>query len=164
VLEYLDSRHQEVRAEGWAWLVEEPRASGDVQLWQRLLESPYDDVRLRLLDYLEKQAASAGKALEERPALGPELVRFLWAGVLLNIHRGAKRKPQVVRQIVQRLERRPEEADVLLPILSVALRSVRGPEFRAGLAGVVQLAAHRPELEPVVKAAFPELRLQPGPA
>ena len=51
------------------------------------------------------------------------------------------------------------EAAVLLPILSVALRSVRGPEWRAGLAGVVQLVGRRPELESVVNASFPELRL-----
>ncbi len=163
VLEFLDSRHIAVREEGWAWLAAEPRASEDVQLWQRLLESPYDDVRLRMLDYLETQRAVGERALE-RSVLNPELVRFLWAGVLLNIHRGAKRKPQAVRQLMERLERRPEEAGVLLPIVSVALRSVRGPEFRAGLAGVVRLVSQHPELDPEVKAAFPELRLQPGPA
>ena len=65
----------------------------------------------------------------------------------------------VVRQLVRRLERRPEEAGVLLPILSVALRSVRGPEWRAGLAGVVQLAERGPELAGAVRQAFPELKL-----
>jgi hypothetical protein len=164
VLEYLDSRHREVRDEGWSWLQEEPRARDDVQIWQRLLESPYDDVRLRMLDYLEAQVAHSEKPLVERAVLSPEWVRFLWASVLLNIHRAAKRKPQVVQQLVRRLSRRPEEAGVLLPIVSVALRSVRGPEFRAGLAGVVRLVEHQPELGPVVTAAFPELRLQPVPS
>ena len=49
------------------------------------------------------------------------------------------------------------EASELLPILSVALRSIRGPEFRAGLMGVVQLLDQAPELAPAVKLAFPEL-------
>jgi hypothetical protein len=163
VLEYLDSRHREVRDEGWSWLQEEPRARDDVQLWQRLLESPYDDVRLRMLDYLEAQVAHSEKPLVERAILSPEWVRFLWASVLLNIHRGAKRKPQVVQQLIRRLSRRPQEAAVLLPIVSVALRSVRGPEFRAGLAGVVQLVDHQPDLGPAVTAAFPELRLHQVP-
>src|SRR5207253_11439293 len=44
VLDYLDSRHEDVRREGWAWLLEEPRGRDDFQLWQRLFESPYDDV------------------------------------------------------------------------------------------------------------------------
>ena len=46
----------------------------------------------------------------------------------------------------------------MLPLLSVALRSVRGPEWRAGLAAVVQLAERRPVAAPAVRAAFPELQ------
>ena len=53
VLEFLDSRHEDVRTEGWAWLQEEPRARDQVELWRRLLESPYDDVRLKLVTDLE---------------------------------------------------------------------------------------------------------------
>ena len=159
VLEYLDSRHADVRAEGWAWLQEEARAREDVTLWRRLLESPYDDVRLGLVADLESRVARRDRVPTEREGLDPELVRYLWASVLLNVHRGNRAKPVVVRQLVRRLERRPEEAGVLLPILSVALRSVRGPEWRAGLAGVVQLAERGPELAGAVRQAFPELKL-----
>ena len=73
---------------------------------------------------------------------------------------GRTRKPRVVGQIVGRLERHPHEATELLPILGAALRSIRGPEWRAGLAGMVRLVEHRPELEPAVRGAFPELRLE----
>lgn len=159
VLEYLDSRHADVRAEGWAWRQEEVRAHDDVTLWRRLLESPYDDVRLWLVADLENRVARRDQRLAEQGGLDPELVRYLWASVLLNIHRGNRAKPVVVRQMVRRVERRPEEAAVLLPILSVALRSVRGPEWRAGLAGVVQLAERSPELAGAVRQAFPELKL-----
>src|SRR5262249_14228871 len=95
----------------------------------------------------------------DRSKLDAGLLRFLWAAVLLNIHRGGRSKPVVVGQIVRRLERRPEEAPLLLPILSVALRSVRGPEWRAGLTGVVRLVERSPELGAAVQAAFHELKL-----
>ncbi len=159
VMEYLDSRHADVRAEGWAWMQAEERARDSVDLWRRALESPYDDVRLQLIADLETRVARGQRLLTERGALDPDLVRSLWASVLLNIHRGNRSKPVVVRQLVRRLEQRPEEAHLLLPILSVALRSVRGPEWRAGLAGVVQLADRVPELTAAVCAAFPELKL-----
>jgi hypothetical protein len=159
VLEFLDSRHQDVRAEGWTWLQEEPRARDQVELWRRLLESPYDDVRLKFVADLERRVARSGQALTERVALDPVLVRFLWASVLLNIHRGNRHKSPVVSQMVRRLHDRPDDAKDLLPILGVALRSLRGPEWRAGLAGVVQVVERRPELETDVRATFPELRL-----
>jgi hypothetical protein len=159
VMEYLDSRHADVRAEGWAWLQADERAHDNVELWRRILESPHDDVRLRLVADLEARVARQDRALSAEAALDPELVRFLWASVLLNIHRGNRAKPVVVRQMVRRLERRPHEAPLLLPILSVALRSVRGPEFRAGLAGVVQIAERSAELRAAVREAFPELKL-----
>jgi hypothetical protein len=159
VLEYLDSRHEDVRAEGWAWLQEEPRARDDVELWRRLLESPHDDVRLKLVADLEQRVAGTGAALARHAALDPALLRCLWAAVLLNIHRGNRHKPPVVAQIVRRLQQRPDEAKDLLPVLGVALRSLRGPEWRAGLAGVVQAVARRPELEADVRRLFPELRV-----
>ncbi len=159
VLEYLDSRHPDVREEGWLWLQEEPRARDAVELWQRLLESPYDDVRLRLVADLEQRAAHSGEALTQHVAMDPTLVRFLWASVLLNIHRGHRHKPPVVAQIVRRLEQKPDDAALLLPILSVALRSLRGPEWRAGLSGVVRAVVRRPELATTVRAMFPELRI-----
>lgn len=159
VLEYLDSRHADVRAEGWAWFQEEPRARDSIDLWRRLLESPYDDVRLQLVADLQGRLAGLHSHWLEEDRLDPELVKLMWASVLLNVHRGNRSKPLVVRQLVGRMTKRAGEAAVLLPILSVALRSVRGPEWRAGLAGVVQLVGRRPELESVVNASFPELRL-----
>lgn len=162
VLDYLDSRHADVRAEGWAWLQEEPRARDDVQLWQRLFESPYDDVRLPLIAHLENRYAGRPPALPAHVPLDPERVRLLWATVLLNVRRGSRSKPPVVQQIARRLAERPEDAARLLPILRIALRSVRGPEWRAGLSGVVQLLARRPELEKTLHETFPELQLLGG--
>jgi hypothetical protein len=158
ILDLLDSRHADVRAEAWKWFLGEPRAANDVSLWQRLLESPYDDIRLQLVEHLEQNTRHAAITID-RSQFNPELIRFLWASVLLNIHRGNRHKPLVVSQIVGRLAKRPQEAAELLPILSVALRSIRGPEFRAGLAGVVRLLETSPELSGAVKSSFPELQV-----
>jgi hypothetical protein len=154
VLEFLDSRHEDVREIGWEWLQSDARAREDVQVWQRLLESPYDNIRLRLVGMLEDRAKERD-GLAKFPA---ERVRFLWASVLLNIHRGARAKPFVVRQVMDRLAANPDEAGELLPIVAVALRSVRGPEFRAGLAGVTTFVEKNPTRRELVEAVFPELK------
>jgi hypothetical protein len=159
VLELLDCRHPDVRREGWAWLREDQRLRDDVAIWRKLLESPYDDVRLRLVADLEERVRRGTAGGWENGALDDELVRFLWASVLLNIQRGRRSKPLVVAQLVRRLQRHSAEAATLLPILAVALRSLRGPEWRAGLVGVVQLVERNAELAPVVQQVFPELKL-----
>lgn len=155
VLEFLDSRHEDVREVGWEWLQTEIRAREDVTVWQRLLESPFDNLRVRLVAMLEERAKERG-GLE---AFSPGLVRFLWASVLLNIHRGGRAKPFVIRQIIERLGRKPNEADELLPIVAVALRSTRGPEFRVGLAGLASFVAKFPQHRGTIENRFPELQL-----
>jgi hypothetical protein len=153
VLEFLDSRFEQVREVGWEWLQSDARAREAVVVWQRLLESPYDNVRLRLVGMLEDRAKEAAGLAN----FSPERVRFLWASVLLNVSRGARAKPFVVRQIIDRLGANPDEAADLLPIVAVALRSVRGPEFRVGLAGVARFVNEYPTRKPLVEAVFPEL-------
>jgi hypothetical protein len=159
VLEWLDSRHADVRGEGWDWFRAEPRAHDDVVLWQRLMESPYDDVRLALVADFEARAEGIAAARVERGDLDPGLLRLFWASVLLNIHRGHRAKPVVVRQLVRRIAARPAELPRLLPLLAVALRSVRGPEWRAGLAAVVRLAERDETAAGLVRQAFPELQI-----
>jgi hypothetical protein len=148
VLEFLDSKHADVRAVGWEWLNSSPLRD-DPGVWQKLVESPYDDVRGPLVAELSRRAAEADA----------DTVRLLWTTVLLNVARGGRHKPGVVAQVVARLGKHPGEADRLLPLLAVAVRSLRGPEFRAGLAGVVGLGERTPELLPVIRERFPELEL-----
>src|SRR5262249_61072696 len=101
VLELLDSRHADVRSVGWEWLQAEPRARDNVAIWRKLLESPYDDVRLKFVAELEQRASGRREARRlEEARLDDDLIRFLWASVLLNIHRGGRTKPVVVAQIV----------------------------------------------------------------
>jgi hypothetical protein len=160
VLEFLDSRHADARAEGMSWFRAEPRARDDVTLWQRLLESPHDDVRLPLASDLDERLrlAKGDGALDLSLALDPDRLRLLWASVLLNVRRGSRVKPRVVEQVARRLARRPEEAELLLPLLGVALRSLRGPERKAALAAVVRLVQTRPESAALVQRSVPELQ------
>ncbi|HYH64059.1 MAG TPA: hypothetical protein VD866_05125, partial [Urbifossiella sp.] len=155
VLEFLDARHEDVREAGWEWLQTDDRARDSAVVWQRLLESPHDNIRLRLVAMLEERARKP-VAVDALPA---DRVRFLWAAVLLNVTRGGRAKPFVVRQILDRLGQRPDEAGELLPIVAAALRSVRGPEFRAGLAGVAGFVARFPQHRPLIETTFPELTL-----
>ena len=68
------------------------------------------------------------------------------------------------RQISDALRNHPENAELLLPVLAVAIRSVRSPEARAGLAAVVAAVEARPELESLIGRVLPELELMPGGA
>ncbi len=162
VLEFLDSRHADVREVGWSWFRSEPRSLEDVETWKKLLESPYDDVRLGLVSELEGRLRKSPRGWDGQGSLDPEGLRLLWATVLLNTQRGGRAKPTVVRQMIRRLRSRPDELRPLLPVLAVAVRSVRGPEWRAGLAAVVQLATSRPDAADAVRSAFPELAWEPS--
>ncbi len=160
VLEVVDSKHADVRSTGWNWLTANEQSANDVSVWQRLMETPYDDIRLRLATLLETHAARRdGSHILQRHQLAPESVRYLWASVLLNVNRGGRQKPGVVTGLVERLKQHPSEISVLLPILAVALRSGRSTEWRAALTGIVRLVEVRPELGATVSEMFPELSI-----
>lgn len=156
VMEYLDSRHEDVRTVGLEWLDTEQRAKDAPTVWQRMLESPYDNIRMPMVDRLEAIRDEKGEDIYR-----PELVRLLWATVLLNVHRGGRQKGIVVRQICEQMMRKPDESKHLLPILAVAVRSTRGIEFRTGLTAVVRLQEQKPELGDAIGKALPELTLVP---
>lgn len=160
LLEFLDSRHADTRAVGMAWFREDPRARDDVILWRCLMESPHDDVRLAMSAELEArlERARRGGAGPVSQALDPDRLRLLWASVLLNVNRGNRAKPGVMEQVADHLTRRPDEAELLLPLLAIGLRSIRATERRAALAAVVRLVERRPESFPLVNQWFPELQ------
>lgn len=133
ILAFLDARLKPVREAAWAWFAESPSSP---ETWAKLAESPYDDIRFALIRHLER---------------GNEM---LWASVLLNIHRGNREKRLAIAQVAREVERDPKH----LPLLAIAARSVRAPEFRAGLAALVRVARTHPDL---VARHFPELRLVP---
>jgi hypothetical protein len=79
--------------------------------------------------------------------------------VLLNIHRGGRAKLSALRQISDRILREPQNAKTLLPVLAIAIRSVRPPEARHGLAAIVTAVDRLPNLADEVKRELPELEL-----
>jgi hypothetical protein len=77
----------------------------------------------------------------------------------LAVHRGGKAKPEVARQISRRIIDKPAEAPDLLPLLGIALRSLRQPEKRAALAALVRAAEKRPSLKTEIMKRLPELKI-----
>jgi hypothetical protein len=75
------------------------------------------------------------------------------------VHRGGRAKRGALNQIADRIARRPAEAEALLPLLAIALRSVRAPEQRTALAAVARAAIREPALRGAVARALPELKL-----
>src|SRR5205823_4812749 len=129
------SRHADVRAEGWQWLRAEPRAAEDVALWQRLLGSPYDDVRLALVGALEERVAG-------RPGLDADhgrprgaVLRARWPTVLLHVHPGRRdnqpalaateRREEIDRARADRIRLRVLEHDSALRKLWSQLLKIR---------------------------------------
>lgn len=129
-------------------------------LWRKLLESRHDEIRRAVRADLERQAGSTPEDLANLPDLvdGDARAR-LRATALLGMQRGSRATMVVLRQLLRRLERRPGEAEALLPWIGHALRSSDGPSWRAGLSALVTLAERRVELRPAIEQAIPELSL-----
>jgi hypothetical protein len=147
VRELVDAKHKEARSEGLRLMDE--RFKDETTLWAALSESPYDDVRGRLVVRLK----------EWEKALDREALKRVWATSLLAIHRGGRAKRQVVKQVAERIVSTPAEAEALLPLLGVALRSVRTPERRSALAALARAAHRAPQLRDAIARRLPELRL-----
>ena len=165
---FFDSINESTRNAAWAWLISEQATPVDSStdngavhsagyddpvLWSRLAESPFDDLKLRLVDLLARRV--------DTPELSVDQLSPVWCAVLLGVHRGGRQKPKAVRELAEAIVRDPESAERLLPVLVVAVRSIRGPEMRAGLSAVMTLVSRRPELVTLVKARLPELEF-PG--
>ena len=146
----LDSRYPEVRVEGLGLLHEGSRFTRDLSLAAALAESPYADVRAWLVARLS----------EWEREVDPETLRHVWAAALLAVHRGSRLKRTVLEQIADRLAARPDEADLLVPVVAVALRSVRPAERRAALAAVAGAARRAPDLAAPLARLVPELKLE----
>ncbi len=154
---FFDSLSAEVRRGAWEWLTPSSPGYDDAALWSRLLETPYDDVRLPLVEELNRRtrATNAPRALEHQD------LSMVWLTVLLGVHRGGRAKLKALRQISQAIKEQPDRAERLVPVLAVAIRSVRPPEARAGLSAILSAVSARPDLEATLARHIPELRLMP---
>jgi hypothetical protein len=153
ILRFFDSHSAPVRQSAWQWLVGKPVESpgyADPGLWCRLLETPYDDLRLPLVDELGRRASL--------PGAGADDLTPVWCSVLLGVHRGGRQKAKATQQIARALADDPSRAETLLPVLAVAVRSVRPAEARAGLAALMAAVEARPEIGGLVRQQLPELQ------
>lgn len=150
VCRFFDSANACIREGAWAWMTQENSPGWpDAALWSRLAETPYAELRGRMVDALTMRAG--------KPPVGADDLAPVWTSVLLDVHRGGRQKLKALRQIADTLATTPHEK--LLPVLAATVRSIRGPEARAALAAVMSLLARRPELESAIAAALPELVL-----
>ena len=155
VIRFFDAPVSPVRTAAWTWLQQggidaDHPGQTDPALWSRLLESPHESERLRLV-----------RALTERCDLpGVDVTNLvpLWSAVLLGIHRGGRHKLQALHQLSRAASANPEHVEQLLPVFAVAVRSVRAPEARVGLAALVAAVERLPSLREPVLRTFPELR------
>jgi hypothetical protein len=150
VRDLLDARHSDVRGRAMALMARDPRFRDAAVLWSALAESPYEDVRAFLVRHVETRGA----------AVAPGSLRHVWASVLLGIHRGSRDKRRALGQIAAAVARSPDQADDLLPLLGIALRSVRPPERRAALAAVARAACQSPALTSALARKLPEVRIE----
>ena len=153
---FFDSLLAEIRQGAWSAMTGGLPAWDDAALWSRLIETPYDDVRLRFVSVLQERTKA--------PGLNSDQLSTVWAGVLLGIGRGGRQKLIALRQISDAVRTDPSSAPRLLPVLAVAIRSVRLPEARTGLAAVVMAIEAKPELAEMVGRYLPELQLTPQEA
>ncbi|MFO0557657.1 MAG: hypothetical protein U0269_06530 [Polyangiales bacterium] len=149
VRELLDSRFEDVRQCACESLATAGRFADEPTLWAALAESPYTDARSFLLAHLSLRAS----------ALDEGSLRHLWATVLLAVHRGSRAKQRAISQVAKAVAQSPDKADDLLPLLAVALRSVRAPERRAGIAAIAQAVVKNPSLARSVNKHIAELDL-----
>jgi hypothetical protein len=159
---FFDSLLFQVRDGAWVWLTSPGcPAYNDPVLWSRLTETPFDDVRLKLVDHLQRRTAADGNGSSSTVsvAMDSDALTPVWCSVLLGVHRGGRQKLKAVRQLGEALNANPGRTEQLLPVLAVAVRSVRRPEARAGLAAVVSVLESRPELGDAIKRHLPELSL-----
>lgn len=127
-------------------------AATDPLFWAALLESPYDDIRTALIAELQRRTAL--------PGTGLAATTRLWATVLLNIHRGGRAKLTALRQLSDAIATHPDAAADLIPVLAIALRSVRAPEASHALAALIAALGKNPVLAADLERHLPELKLE----
>lgn len=159
VRELLDSRHADVRAHAFELLRTTARFRDSIVLWAALAESPHADARAFLLDHLAKRRAALEDSL-----LSEDSLQHVWATTLLDVSRGSRAKQRALTQLGERVASQPQQADLLLPLLVIALRSVRETERRGAVTALVRAALRVPELHAALAHHVPDLAIEPPSA
>ena len=151
VIEFFDALSPATRSASMDWL-ERPASRGhhDAALWARLIETPFDDVRLRVVDCLHRRTSL--------PEAETDALASVWCAVILGVHRGGRTKLKAISQMQTAILQRPARAAALLPVLAVAVRSVRAPERRSALAAIASIVFENPDLQAEIQRLLPELQ------
>lgn len=160
VLPFFDSLSLPIRKASWGWLLKDSdhtnaSAYEDAVFWCRLLETPFDETRQQLIEVLDQRSQRTFPRPETN-ALTP-----IWCSVLAGVHRGGRQKLKAIHQMTAALAKHPEQAEALLPVLSLALRSIRGPEMREAMSAVALLTLENPDLASAIGQHLPEVEIQP---
>ena len=155
VIDFFDSLLKPTRSAAMEW-ISDPESPGynRAKLWAMLVETPFDDVKLKMVDLLHRRAS--------KPACETERWAAVWVAVILGVNRGGRTKPKALDQLAGEIIRDPNAANELLPVLAVAIRSIRGTEVRHGLAAVAKISQARPDLDDQISKTIPELELVPA--
>ena len=151
VVEFFDALSESMRDASMTWLeLASSHGHNDAALWARLIETPFDDVRLRVVECLHRRTNLPGA---ETDTLAP-----IWCAVILGVHRGGRTKLKAMSQMQAAILKQPSRSTELLPVLAVAIRSLRLPERRGALATVASIVAQQPELQSDIRSWIPELQ------
>lgn len=151
VRELCDAADAAVRERGLSLVSEVERFRHSPLVWAAMAESPHADVRDKVVLELEARHKAARLLADKQLAQ-------LWATTLLDIRR-AKLKPRALGVMGASLFAHPERADDLLPLLRIALRSLRPPERRPALAALMRAAHAHPSVRSAIRKHLPELEL-----
>ena len=151
VVEFFDALSESMRDASMSWLeLPDSRGYNDAALWARLVETPFDDVRLRVVECLHRRTKLPGA---ETDALAP-----IWCAVMLGVHRGGRTKLKAMSQMQQAILQQPTRSTELLPVLAVAIRSLRLPERRSALAAVASIVQENSQFQAELQRLVPELQ------
>ncbi|MEZ4446371.1 MAG: hypothetical protein R3B72_45250 [Polyangiaceae bacterium] len=148
----VDSRHRDVR-EVALEVSAEPLYEDDARVHAAMAESPYGDVTDTL-----------AARLQDWQKLDEGSLQHLWATILLGVRRGSRAKRATLRALAERAIAFPDKAGELLPLVAVALRSVRETERRAALATLARAAFADPELATLIAEHIDDLAFDEVPS
>ena len=155
VIDFFDSLIKPARSAAMEW-ISDPESPGyqRAKLWAMLVETPFDDVKLAMVDLLHRRAS--------KPDCETQRWAAVWVAVILGVNRGGRTKPKALDQLAGEIIRDPQAASELLPVLAVAIRSIRDTEVRHGLAALAKILEARPDLGDQISKSLPELELSPA--
>lgn len=148
----LDSRSVEARKAAMEWIAADERFRADPVLLVNAAESPWPDVQSWLVAHVAAVHAT----------LPAGSLRHLAASTVLAIYGRGRARQRVLSLVADRVIADPDARAALLPVLGVALRSVRHGDRLAALAAIGRAGHADAALRAEICAAIPDLEFPEG--